>query len=53
MLEDMEERIKKWGDTVPEMLFLEQVLLLKISTFSLHAARCLYTQGLRLSQMFE
>lgn len=52
-LEGMEERIKKLGDIVPEMLFLEQVLLLKVRTISSHAARCLGTQSLRLSHMFE
>ena len=53
VLEGTEERIKKLGDIVPEMLFLEQVLLLKVSTFSSHAARCLCTQSLRLLHVFE
>lgn len=53
VLEGMEERIKKLRNIVPEMLFLEQVLFLKVSTFSSHAARGLCTQSLRLSHMFE
>lgn len=53
VLEGMEGRIKKLGDTVPEMPFLEQVLLLKVNTISSRAVRCLCTQSLRLPQMFE
>lgn len=43
VLEGVEERIKKLGDAVPEMLLLEQVLIPKVSTFLSRAARFLCT----------